>query len=362
MRITFVLPHAGLSGGIRVIAIYAEKLQQRGHDVFVVSQPLPQPSLKQKIKSWLKGNSDTKPNQSQSHFDGIKVNHKVLETCRPVVDDDVPSADVIIATWWKTAHWVAKLSPEKGKKFYFIQHHETHPYFPIEEVKASYRLPLQKIVIAEWLKKIMAEEYNDRNVNLIMNSVDLNQFYAPQREKPQIPTFGLMYSSKSWKGTDISLQAIEIANQSIPDLKIIAFGAEKIQNDLPLPDNATYYYRPPQEKLREIYSACNGWLFCSRVEGFGLPILEAMACRTPVIATPAGAAPELVGNGEGILLNSYYPKEIAKAIIKFAHLSKKHWLTYSEKSYQTATSYSWDGATNLLETILRQKGKGDFCK
>jgi len=255
MKITFVLPHAGLSGGIRVIAIYAKKLREQGHDIFVVSQPLPQPSLKQKIKSWLKGKANAKSNTSKSHFDGIKVNHKILETCRPVVDEDVPSADVIIATWWKTAHWVAQLSPEKGKKFYFIQHHEIHPYFPIEEVKATYRLPLRKIVISEWLKNIMAEEYDDQNVDLVMNSVDLDQFYAYPREKQPNPTFGLMYSTKSWKGTDISLQALEIASQSIPDLKIISFDAEKIQDNLPLPETATYYYRPPQEKLREIYSS-----------------------------------------------------------------------------------------------------------
>ncbi|HEY9598179.1 MAG TPA: glycosyltransferase family 1 protein, partial [Cyanophyceae cyanobacterium] len=39
MKITFVLPFAGLSGGIRVVAIYAERLRKRGHDVLVVSLP-----------------------------------------------------------------------------------------------------------------------------------------------------------------------------------------------------------------------------------------------------------------------------------------------------------------------------------
>ncbi len=39
MRVTFVLPHAGMAGGIRVLAIYAGRLHQRGHDVTVVSIP-----------------------------------------------------------------------------------------------------------------------------------------------------------------------------------------------------------------------------------------------------------------------------------------------------------------------------------
>lgn len=37
MRITFVLPDGGLSGGMRVAAIYAERLKQRGHDISVIS-------------------------------------------------------------------------------------------------------------------------------------------------------------------------------------------------------------------------------------------------------------------------------------------------------------------------------------
>ena len=39
MRITFVLPEANLSGGVRVVATYAELLKKRGHEVVVVSVP-----------------------------------------------------------------------------------------------------------------------------------------------------------------------------------------------------------------------------------------------------------------------------------------------------------------------------------
>ncbi|MGC8714943.1 MAG: glycosyltransferase [Leptodesmis sp.] len=53
--------------------------------------------------------------------------------------------------------------------------------------------------------------------------------------------------------------------------------------------------------MRDYYSACDAWLFPSRYEAVGLPILEAMACRTPVIGTPAGIAPEMLSDGAGIL-------------------------------------------------------------
>jgi hypothetical protein len=55
MKITFVLPYGGLAGGIRVAAIYAERLKKRGHEVVVVSTPPAQPSPSQQLISLLKG-------------------------------------------------------------------------------------------------------------------------------------------------------------------------------------------------------------------------------------------------------------------------------------------------------------------
>jgi glycosyltransferase involved in cell wall biosynthesis len=65
---------------------------------------------------------------------------------------------------------------------------------------------------------------------------------------------------------------------------------------------AEYFHRPAQNELRSHYAACDAWLFGSRLECFGLPMLEAMACRTPVIAVPVGAAPDLLATGAGELV------------------------------------------------------------
>src|SRR5215468_5208918 len=103
MRINFVLPDAGMSGGTRVIAIYARALAQMGHEVRVVSLPLPTIPYREKLKSWLKGNGWPRDFAQQSHFDGVEVDHHVLDHWRPISDDDVPDGDVVIATWWETA-------------------------------------------------------------------------------------------------------------------------------------------------------------------------------------------------------------------------------------------------------------------
>ena len=62
------------------------------------------------------------------------------------------------------------------------------------------------------------------------------------------------------------------------------------------------------------------WLFGAREEGFELPILEAMACRTPVLGTPAGAALELLVDGAGILVPREDPDAMARAIVEVCQM------------------------------------------
>ena len=98
MKITFVLPHViNLSGGIRVVATYAERLKKRGHEVFVVSTPDRPFTLRQKIKALLKDKRWPAQNHGASYFDDIDIEHKVLERYRPVTNEDVPDAHVVLS-------------------------------------------------------------------------------------------------------------------------------------------------------------------------------------------------------------------------------------------------------------------------
>lgn len=354
MKITFVMSSGfGLFGGDRVIAIYADRLKKRGHDVFVISRPVNRPSLRDQLRSLLKGQGLISiPKKSKSHFDNLDVPHFLIDRYRPISDADLPDADVVIATWWETAEWVANLSKAKGAKAYFIQHHEVFEYLPKEKVQATYLMPLHKITISNWLVDLMRNLYGDSNVSLVPNSVDFEQFYALPRGKQPNPTVGLLYTSAPWKGCDISLKAFSLAREKIPNLRLVAFGAESISPHSPLPPSSEYACQVPQNALKDFYAKCDAWLFGSRVEGFGLPILEAMACRTPVIGTPAGAAPELLADGAGILVKSEDPEDMARAIEQICKLSESEWRIMSDAAYARATSYTWEEATDCFEAAL----------
>ncbi|WP_404784098.1 glycosyltransferase family 4 protein [Altericista sp. CCNU0014] len=352
MNVTFVIPHDSFAGGVRVVAVYAQRLQQRGHCVTVVSAPLPRPKLRQRLKAFLQPQS-VPPKAEGSYFDSIGVDCRCLDRYRPLRDSDLPDADVVVATWWETAEWIAPLSAAKGAKVYFIQHHEVFEYLPKRRVEATYRLPFYRIAVAQWLVDILRDRYQAQQVALVPNGVDLTRFYSSPRSKAPVPTVGVVYTATPWKGIDIALQAFQRALQDLPQLRLVAFGTEQIAAELPLPENAQYFFRPAQEQLKHIYAQCDAWLFSSRTEGFGLPILEAMACRTPVIAAPTGAAPELLSNGGGLLLDGNDPALMAEAIRRICTLDVKEWQQLSEKAYQTASQQSWENATRDFETALK---------
>jgi len=350
LTITFILPFAGTAGGTRVVAQYADRLTKLGHKVVVVSTPRKDPGMKKKLKDAIKGKGWHKAT-GPSHLDQVKVEHRVIDTWRPMTDDDVPDADVIIATWWETAEWISRLSGAKGQKVYFIQHDESTFAEPRDRIDATWQLPMKRITIAQWLVDL-AKMRGDDSVALVPNAVDLKQFTAEPRSKQKNPVIGLMYSQAAFKGVDIAVEAYGHAARNIPRMELIAFGTQDPDRKLLLPQDATYVKNPPQSQIKEIYASCDAWLFGSRTEGFGLPILEAMACRTPVIATPAGAAPELVGKGGGILVKPEDPLDMARAIERIGMMKDTEWREFSDKAYETATKYTWDDATKLFEKAL----------
>jgi glycosyltransferase involved in cell wall biosynthesis len=353
MRITFVTPTFNPTGGMRIVAMYADRLQKRGHEVVVVSAHVNQPSLLRQIKRLVKGEGlYVPPKFPENHFNHVTCECREIDRYGPLTDADIPDGDVVIATWWETAEWVTKLSPSKGVKAYFIQHHEIFPYLPVERVKATWTTPMQKILVAQWLVDVARNEYGDHYAICVPNGIDAEQFYAPPRSKQATPTIGMMYAEAEWKGCDISLKAFSLAAKEVPGLRLVAFGHCPPLDRQPLPSGAAYIQCPNQDRVREIYSQCDAWLFASRSEGFGLPVLEAMACRTPVIGTPAGAAPDLLANGGGFLVEPESPEDMAKAIVKICQMSKMEWQTLSGKAHATAMRHTWGETTEIFENAL----------
>jgi glycosyltransferase involved in cell wall biosynthesis len=355
MKISFVLPPVNMGGGIKVAAIYAYELTRKGHEVVLVSTIPESIPIRRKVKSLITGHGWPRSRLNPSHLDGLGLDHRVLDRQRPVTDDDIPDADVVIATWWETAEWVSKLSDSKGAKVYFVQGHEVHEYLPVERSRATYYLPLRKIVISKWLQNIMRSEYGDADVDLVPNSVDHHQFFSQIRGKQLRPTVGFMYAHSKIKGVEISLQVIKRLRITFPNLRVIAFGSVKPFINTELDDRIEFYLSPAQDKIRDLYTQCDVWLTASRTEGFNLPAMEAMACRTPVVSTITGWPEEAVVTGKnGALVNIDDVDALTQGVATILSLTDNAWREMSENAYNTVALSSWQDSTNQFEKALER--------
>ena len=134
---------------------------------------------------------------------------------------------------------------------------------------------------------------------------------------------------------------------------MISFGSEQPGAALKLPDFAEFFYSPPQHELRNLYAQCDVWLTASRSEGFNLPALEAMACRTPVVSTRAGWPAEVIETGRnGVLTPVDAVAALADGLEWTLGLSDDAWRTLSQRAFETACSGSWEVSTQQFEAAL----------
>lgn len=352
MKITFLSPAPDLSGGQRVIAVHADNLLSRGHDVTIVARARKPPSKVERLRYLAKGVPQQKP-LVDTHFDLMQTRLIKLPHHGPITASDVPDADVVIATWWETAFETLHFPLSKGRKFYFIQHHEVHPHLPFHISGASYFLPLRKIAVSTWLVNELKKHYKDQEIELVPNGVDHNLFYAPKRIRQAVPTIGLQYSTTPFKGLNVAIEAIKIAQKRLGEVRILAFGTSKPTRQLPLPPGSKMHVQPSQETLPKIYGSCDVFISASHSEGFGLPILEAMSCRTPVVATRVGCATDVIKDGEnGYAVDINDTEDLARRVIEVLSLDAENWHIMSEHAHKAAVGYNWSESGDLFEKAI----------
>ena len=97
---------------------------------------------------------------------------------------------------------------------------------------------------------------------------------------------------------------------ALSDLRLVLAGADRVGGLIELQQHAAdrghglaleYVGSPDDAALADWYRRAGVFAYPSRYEGFGLPPLEAMACGAPVIASAAGAVPEVVGDAADVL-------------------------------------------------------------
>ena len=148
------------------------------------------------------------------------------------------------------------------------------------------------------------------------------------------------------------IAGVEILREHDPTLRLVLTGGA-LGSLGELPDWVDVRGLVPVEELRSLYRSARALVFPSLYEGFGLPLLEAMAAGCPVVSSNAGSLPEICGDA-GVLFDPHDPSDIARAVTEAAGRSPD----LQRRGLERVEYFSWERCARAHERAYRFAASG----
>ena len=339
MKVTFVLPGGGRSGGVKSTVKVANGLIQRGHEVRLLVNK-DNASMRSQLRNlWL---SIRYPYSSDwlSMFNGQVDRFGNVEQCA------FEEGEMVLAAGWWAGMEMQGLRHPKIIKVHYIHGMLKDP----SQMRAAWGEIVPKIAVASYLEGIIEKTCNQKIVDVIPNGIDTEDYY-PSVTENQRNGVGTIFGSGYHKDPETIFGILKKLHQKCPETPQRVFSAYQRPREI---SRKVYHRLPSLGKIREIYSRSLVWIMGSCSEGFGLPILEAMACGCAVVATDCGGPRDIIADGEnGFLVevgNAGQIVERVKVLLEDEELRQR----FVEKSRETVSKFSWDSSVNKLEKVLNR--------
>jgi glycosyltransferase involved in cell wall biosynthesis len=179
-------------------------------------------------------------------------------------------------------------------------------------------------------------------IEIVPNGVD--EFFSPGGESRDY----LLYAGtlEPRKGIEDLIAAWRMLRTPRP--RLVLCGGKGWGTRIPDDVEVTGYVS--RERLRDLYRGALAFVYPSHHEGFGIPPLEAMACGTPVIATPTGAIPDYSA-GAALLVPIGDREALREAMAKLiADRPLREELT--ARGIERAGGYRWDASARRMTELL----------
>ena len=221
---------------------------------------------------------------------------------------------------------------------------------------------LQNIItVSQSSKKGIIEEFNCKknNILVINNGLDTEEF-SPIEESVRDLNRLITTASADvpLKGLDYSLKALKILKKDNPNIHLIVIGSpkkgghtERLIKELNIKDNVFFKKHISKEEIRKLYSTSSVAIVSSLYEGFGYPVIEAMSCEVPLIATNVSSIPELVGK-YAILIDPKDEDLLSQKIKNVLSNYDEHKKTAIQGRQHIIKTFNWSKITNEYEKTI----------
>jgi len=234
----------------------------------------------------------------------------------------------------------------------------TDSQFSRQELLKYYRLPASKVRAIP----LAADDY-------------FRQLSASEARKAVTRRFGFEENYLLFVGSIFSrrhiptlLEAFELALKDGGPASLVLVGADSLRGsfdlsraievlNLRLGRRAVVHFpRVEDDELLSLYNAATAFIFLSDYEGFGLTLLEAMACGTPVISARTSSIPEVVGDAALLVSDPSDLVEVSRAILAVSGDAERrdHMI---RMGLEQAARFSWRRCAEDTLRVLEQCGR-----
>jgi glycosyltransferase involved in cell wall biosynthesis len=203
-------------------------------------------------------------------------------------------------------------------------------------------------------------------LEMVWNGLD-TELYSPEpalpRSQDEILCVGRASDpNKGIKTLITALAKLPRARLTLVDAGSTGNDARKWARSAGCADRLDITGRIPTEDLVNLYRRAALVVVPSRYEGFGLPAVEAMACGTPVVATSAGALPEVMRLGEGgLLVPRDDPDALAKAIATLLEQPEMRRQMGDRARPRIEATFSWprvaERTSGIYQSVLEERSR-----
>lgn len=234
------------------------------------------------------------------------------------------------------------------------------------------------VVAKEWEEFLLQKGIPSEDIYLFHNGVDITRFYPFKNKQAARKALGinssyciLGYAAKftsnsgGRKGIEVFLDSLKLCVQAGYKFGVLITGPgwneviQKIENL-----GVEVYYHPflPDRLMPTVYNAVDIYVSTAKIEGGPVPIIESMACATPVVTTPVGIVKDFLDDeGNALIVPKDNAQATAKAINRLIFSPNlRHQL--GSKGLQTIKNYlTWDstltGIEHLYENVWQVKAR-----
>lgn len=222
-------------------------------------------------------------------------------------------------------------------------------------VPGSTRRAERVITVSDWTRLELLERYGLAEEKVVVTRLGVDPAFGPNGREQAAPPYLLLVGAIQPRKDPIT--ALEALARLDRELRLVFAGPEKrgagdvrrAVSRLGLENRVELLGYVSKPRLAELYRGAACLVFPSRYEGFGLPIVEAMASGTPVVATRVGAIPEVAGDA-AVLVEPRDPAVLAAGIERALAARER----LAAAGLARARTFSWAEAARRTLAVYRE--------